>query len=243
MKIARPRYFESLVRGKITMKKEAGFTLVEIAIVLVVIGLLLGAILAGQEVVLNGQIRNTVNEYNNVASAVFVYQDRYRQIPGDDSTAAARWPGTNAVGGNGDRQIDGTWDATAAVAGTSEGGIFWHHLRNDELVAGARDSTAAGAFALPLNAFNGEIGVQEGAFGAPGAGTMTDTVICQSNIPFKAAVIIDARIDDDDGSGSGSATGSVQAGDHDNSPATNAAPVGIYSEANGPDFILCRELG
>jgi prepilin-type N-terminal cleavage/methylation domain-containing protein len=223
------------------MKKEAGFTLVEIAIVLVVIGLLLGAILAGQEVVLNGQIRNTVNEYNNVASAVFVYQDRYRQIPGDDSTAAARWLATNAVSGNGDRQINGTWDATAAVAGTSEGGIFWHHLRNDELVAGARDGTAATAFALPLNAFNGQIGVQEGAFTQ--AGALTDRVICQSNIPFKAAVIIDARIDDDDGSGAGSDTGSLQGGDNDSPPATNGAAVTDYTEALGPEFILCRELG
>ncbi len=222
------------------MKKEAGFTLVEIAIVLVVIGLLLGAILAGQEVVLNGQIRNTVNEYNNVASAVFVYQDRYRQIPGDDPTASVRWPGPPpAIGGNGDRQIDGDWNATAAVAGTTEGGIFWHHLRNDELVAGPRLSNAAGAFDLPRNAFDGDIGVQETAF----SGSMTDRVICQSNIPSKAAIIIDSRIDDDNGSGNGSATGSLQGGDNDNSPATNAAPAGSYLPVDGPDFIMCRELG
>src|SRR5688572_21809301 len=116
------------------MKKEAGFTLVEIAIVLVVIGLLLGAILAGQEVVLNGQIRNSVNEYNNVASAVFVYQDRYRQIPGDDVAAAGRWAATGAIspagGTAGNRVIDGTWNTGTSA---SETGLFWHHLRNDEL--------------------------------------------------------------------------------------------------------------
>lgn len=239
MKIARKRH--SLVRGKNRMKKEAGFTLVEIAIVLVVIGLLLGAILAGQEVVLNGQIRNTINEYNNVASAVFVYQDRYRQIPGDDTTAAARWTATNAVspaGGNaGNRRIDGIWNADSS---TDEPGIFWHHLRNDELVAGPRDGGVPQTFELPRNAFDGLIGVQEGAF--TGGNALIDRVICQSNIPAKAAAIIDARIDDDTGNGFGSNTGSLQGGGGA-LPATTGAAAGQYTDANGPEFVLCRELG
>lgn len=230
-----------MVRGKTRMKKEAGFTLVEIAIVLVVIGLLLGAILAGQEVVLNSQIRNTINEYNNVASAVFVYQDRYRQIPGDDSTAEGRWTAALATNGNGDREIDGTWNSTTPTAGTTEGGIFWHHLRMDELVAGPRSDAIAGAFNLPRNAFDGDIGVQEGAFTQ--AGALTDRVICQSNIPAKAAAIIDSRIDDETGTGEGSDTGSLQGGDNANLPATNAAAETTYTGGGVTEFVLCRELG
>ena len=91
------------------MKRQSGFTLVEIAIVLVVIGLLLGGVLKGQELVLNSQIRNAISEYNNVASALFAYQDRYRQLPGDDDTAAARW-GATATDGDGNRQIGGDWN-------------------------------------------------------------------------------------------------------------------------------------
>ena len=215
------------------MKKEAGFTLVEIAIVLVVIGLLLGAILAGQEVVLNGQIRNAVNEYNNVASAVFVYQDRYRQIPGDDTTASTRWSGTNAVspsgGTAGNRVINGTWDTGDS---SEETGMFWHHLRNDELVAGPRDGTEPLSFALPGNAFNGLIGVQE----APAALGMTDRVICQSNIPEKAAIIIDSRLDDDIGDGLGSDSGSVRG-----AAGTNVgSAAGSYAAGN---YTLCRDMG
>jgi prepilin-type N-terminal cleavage/methylation domain-containing protein len=215
------------------MKKEAGFTLVEIAIVLVVIGLLLGAILAGQEVVLNGQIRNTINEYNNVASAVFVYQDRYRQLPGDDRNAAARWTTTNAVvaAGTSNRLIDGTWDTGTNA---EETGIFWHHLRNDELVAGPRDGGSPQSFELPRNAFNGDIGVQETAFGAGG---ITDTVICQSNVPAKAAIVIDSRIDDDPGDGEGSDTGSLQGGTDE----TDADAQ--YDLPNDDIYVLCRELG
>jgi prepilin-type N-terminal cleavage/methylation domain-containing protein len=223
-----------MVRGKIRMKKEAGFTLVEIAIVLVVIGLLLGAILAGQEMILNGQVRNTINEYNNVASAVFVYQDRYRQIPGDDTMASTRWPNAVSPAGAaaGNRIIDGTWDNGTSA---QETGMFWHHLRNDELVAGPRDQTVLpGAFALPRNAFDGLIGVQE----SPAALGMIGRVICQSNIPSKAAIIIDTRIDDDPGNGTGSFTGSLQGV---LGTAVNVAPANDYNVPG--NYTLCRELG
>jgi prepilin-type N-terminal cleavage/methylation domain-containing protein len=217
------------------MKKEAGFTLVEIAIVLVVIGLLLGAILAGQEVILNGQIRNTVNEYNNVASAIFVYQDRYRQIPGDDTTAATRWSLNNAVSPAGatagNHVINGTWDTgTSAV----ETGMFWHHLRNDELVAGPRDGTVPQSFQLPRNAFDGNIGVQEN----PPAVGMGERVICQSNITEKAAVIIDSRLDDDIGNGLGSGSGSVQG-----VLGTNVSGAASLDYLTPGQYTVCREMG
>lgn len=217
------------------MKKNSGFTLVEIAIVLVVIGLLLGAILAGQEVVLNSQIRNTINEYNNVASAVFVYQDRYRQVPGDDTTAISRWTiAISPTGGDaGNRRINGTWNTGTNA---EETGIFWHHLRNDELVAGPRDATINQSFELPRNAFNGLIGVQD----LPVALGMADRVICQSNVPVKAAVIIDSRIDDDIGNGAASDTGSLR-GQLDGTALTTAPPA-TYAPNTGP-YTLCRELG
>ena len=71
--------------------KQAGFTLVEIAIVLVIIGLLLGGILKGQEMITQAKIKNVVNDFNGITAAVNSYQDRYRQLPGDDLNAATRW--------------------------------------------------------------------------------------------------------------------------------------------------------
>src|SRR5216117_1484214 len=70
---------------------EMGFTLVEIAIVLVIIGLLLGGILKGQEMITQAKIKNVINDFNGVTVAITSYQDRYRAIPGDDQNAAARW--------------------------------------------------------------------------------------------------------------------------------------------------------
>ena len=76
--------------------KQTGFTLVEIAIVLVIIGLLLGGILKGQEMITQAKIKNVVNDFNGLTAAVSSYQDRYRQLPGDDPNALNRWAG--AVG-------------------------------------------------------------------------------------------------------------------------------------------------
>jgi prepilin-type N-terminal cleavage/methylation domain-containing protein len=226
------------------MKRNAGFTLVEIAIVLVVIGLLLGAILAGQEIVTNAQVRSSINEYNSVASAIFVYQDRYRRRPGDDNTASSRWTDTTGGGagipaqdGNGDGLIGGDWEiGTDAV----ETGVFWHHLRNDGLVPGARDGTAGStSFVLPGNGFGGQIGVQENAFG----NTMVGTVICQSGVPFKAGVMVDTRIDDGQPTGTGSNTGGLQAtaGGGTGDDADAAAVASYFGTA--AKLVMCRQMG
>ena len=78
------------------MTSGRGFTLVEIAIVLVIIGLLLGGILKGQEMITQAKIKNIVADFSGVSAAYYGYQDRYRAIPGDDPNAATRWTGATA---------------------------------------------------------------------------------------------------------------------------------------------------
>ena len=63
---------------------QKGFTLVEIAIVLVIIGLLLGGILKGQEMIIQAKIKNAITDFSGVSAAYYGYQDRYRALPGDD---------------------------------------------------------------------------------------------------------------------------------------------------------------
>jgi len=79
-----------------TRNKQGGFTLVEIAIVLVIIGLLLGGVLKGQELIENSKVKNAAQDFNGVTAAFNSYVDRFRQMPGDDgplATLTAR--GTN----------------------------------------------------------------------------------------------------------------------------------------------------
>ncbi len=73
---------------------QQGFTLVEIAIVLVIIGLLLGAILRGQELIQNARVRNVIDQQNGIKAAYFGFLDRYRALPGDLTAPQATAIGT-----------------------------------------------------------------------------------------------------------------------------------------------------
>src|SRR5713101_5855001 len=81
---------------------ETGFTLVEIAIVLVIIGLLLGGILKGQEMITQAKIKNVIDDLNGITVAITSYQDRYRALPGDDKNATTRWTTQAPASGDGD---------------------------------------------------------------------------------------------------------------------------------------------
>src|SRR5512135_3918112 len=164
--------------------KQKGFTLVEIAIVLVIIGLLLGGILKGQEMITQAKIKNVVNDFNGIAAAMNSYQDRYRSLPGDDLNASTRWSG--AVSGNGDGIFSNTCVYNQTLAGTptasQECNLFWWHLRLAGFVGGP---TAAGAAAgqQPANAANGIMG-------------FTSNIVCSSNLPDKIAIAVDTQMDD-----------------------------------------------
>ena len=82
-------------------KKQQGFTLIEIAIVLVIIGLLLGGVLKGQELITAARVRNIASQLDGVKIAYLGFQDRFRVLPGDMTTAAANAsiPGTPVTPG------------------------------------------------------------------------------------------------------------------------------------------------
>src|SRR5207247_5841261 len=90
---------------------EMGFTLVEIAIVLVIIGLLLGGILKGQEMITQAKIKNVINDFNGITVAITSYQDRYRALPGDDKNATTRWTTQAPASGDGNGVIAGFYNA------------------------------------------------------------------------------------------------------------------------------------
>lgn len=89
------------------MRQQKGFTLVEIAIVLVIIGLLLGGILRGQELIQGARVRNIIDQQNGIRAAYFAFQDRFRLVPGDIGPTQTATVGngvlasTDAAGGNG----------------------------------------------------------------------------------------------------------------------------------------------
>lgn len=216
---------------------QKGFTLIEIAIVLVIIGLLLGGVLKGQEMIESGRIKNVVNDFNGISAAYNTYRDRYRAIPGDDIGAVPAnrgWAGITGLGpGDGNGNL-GVAANPAFAGGNTESTQFWLHLRGAQLIGGST-TTGVAVASLPSNAYNGRFGVrQASAVGVLGG--FAPLALCASNLPAKAAIAIDTQLDD-----GSPATGSIRATQF--ATAANQEPAAAAVNYIEPNFYtVCRQL-
>lgn len=131
------------------MQRARGFSLVELSIVLVILGLLVGGILAGQSLIRAAELRSVTAEYQRYMAAAQTYRDKYMAIPGDHRDATRFWLRTvnaghcatnssAAVGSPGtcDGDGDSTFDAAPAVSQSGESFQFWRHLALAGLIEG-----------------------------------------------------------------------------------------------------------
>ena len=173
--------------------KHSGFTLIEIAIVLVIIGLLLGGVLKGQELIQNARVRNIIAQQDGIKAAFFGFQDRYRGVPGDYPATLAKQniPGASDVcGGNGNSLIDTKAESICA----------WYHLSKAGFITGNYSGTGTDSDAnnSPANPFGGLIklvfdNVYLDSAATPPAVHNIKTGI---NIPSTVLAEVDRKIDD-----------------------------------------------
>jgi prepilin-type N-terminal cleavage/methylation domain-containing protein len=226
------------------MKRRQGFTLVEIAIVLVIIGLLLGGILKGQEMINQAKIKNVVADFSGVSAAFYGYQDRYRAIPGDDPNAATRWQTAPAAfSGDGNGVVSGTYNnACTPFTNTSpESCKWWDDLRRAGFVSGNGPLQ-------PFNALTGQIGVQTGDGAATPGPTLLNVgggtngfgglIMCSANLPDKIAIAVDTQTDDGQ-SNLGTVRALLQTSPNPNI-GTGLVATANYTETGTNVYVLCR---
>lgn len=168
-------------------KNQTGFTLLEIAIVLVIIGLLLGGIMQGQSLIKSARVKSIITDMEGMGAAIYAYQDRFKALPGDDSRAQAHHGGINCGGGSGacdNGIIDGEWNSASGSG--EESSLMWQHLRSAGFISGSGDE-------LPKHALGGQYGVS-GAQDIHGVENINRLVV--GNINGEYAAMIDRELDD-----------------------------------------------
>jgi prepilin-type N-terminal cleavage/methylation domain-containing protein len=218
-------------------RQQSGFTLVEIAIVLVIIGLLLGGVLKGQELINSAKVKNMANDFRNISTFVYAYQDKFRAMPGDDPAADKHVDGgtvatTPAAAAHGDTRINGAWNSTTV---TDESFLFWQHVRLAGLVTG-NTSTAVVADFVPRNAEGGRLGVtSDPVVTGAGANFPGSFFVC-SVMQGRFARQLDSTIDDGN-----TKTGNLRVIDQDEkaSVASGSEPAALLPKDDANTYTVC----
>jgi prepilin-type N-terminal cleavage/methylation domain-containing protein len=122
----------------VSYRSSRGFTLVELSIVLVIIGLILGGVMVGRSMIRSAGVNRVASDLEAYASAAQMFVDKYRGIPGDITNATTYWSSTIVANGDGDGQMD---SASAANAAGEKLGA-WEQMAQADLIKGVYNGLA-----------------------------------------------------------------------------------------------------
>ncbi len=223
------------------MSSEAGFTLVELAVVMVIIGLLIGGILKGQEMIANAQVNSTIAQVRAVDAAASTFRDIYDAFPGDMAGAGNRLANCAGAcapaGANGNTRLEVV--PLGAVGADAEANAFFLQLEAADLLGGVNNANFLDADIngneMRPGFTNG--GAAVGLLGTPRSGhyitiTQTGTDAAANLKPIDAGRI-DRKLDDGDpttgsvGGSGGAACGAAGAYDEDSQATTCISVIRI----------------
>lgn len=157
-------------------KDKKGFTLVELSIVIVIVGLVVSGVTAGQSLVKQAKLRSVIGEYNKLKLAYQTFKLQYNYLPGDMPRASSFWPTCDATptncNGNGNKVIE--WN-TAIPAQNNENFRLWQHMSLAKVVPDKWDATITGEWgtpgvSLPLSAYPSKDGEGPAVWGMLNSG-------------------------------------------------------------------------
>ncbi len=155
---------------------KAGFTLVEIAIVMVIIGLLIGGVLKGQAMIQNAKVKRVAKQADELRAAVMSFYDKYGMYPGDENIAAIP-PGA-----------DGEGNGTGQINAGGEDFEVYRDLQLSGLISGVYNGTSD----LPRHAFGDTVRLYW--VNPPGAGT-AQHYLRFDNLPADVCLELDTKYD------------------------------------------------
>ncbi len=170
-----------------SLRKQRGFTLIEIAIVLVIIGLLLGGILQGQSLIDSARVRNLISQEDGIKAAFYGFQDRYRALPGDFTQATTQIAGASQDG-DGNGQITGT----EAIA-------VWDHLSHAGFITGTYTYNATQSnTTTPTNPWGAyyELIYDNNYVDSSGTASARHNLKTGNKVPVNVIAELDRKVDD-----------------------------------------------
>ena len=176
------------------LQRAAGFTLVEIAVVLVIVGLILGGVFKGQALIDGARVRSLANEVAGIRTAWYGFQDRYRSLPGDFANAATQIDSAAAAGNGNGRIEDGR-----------ERAAVWQQLALSGFISGSFDGRAGssgsatdvecGPGTCPKNPFGGAYKISYASQAADARGAAHE-IYTGDRIPVQILAELDRKLDD-----------------------------------------------
>jgi prepilin-type N-terminal cleavage/methylation domain-containing protein len=187
-----------MLSTSVPKSRQVGFTLVEIAIVLVIIALLLGTFLRASELITSARVRRLAESTQSVQAAYYGFVDRYHRVAGDWSAAAASAAIGEPITGGGNE--NGRLDNPAGASAYDEANALWEHLAKAQFIKGSYVGTpgaepSASNTLAPSNVYNQVIIVGR-TNEYLGTNPVKLHVVIGRGVPVRVMRELDVKIDD-----------------------------------------------
>ncbi len=181
-------------RRKLHAPAQQGFTLIEIAIVMVIITLILAGVLKGQALIDGARVRSLATEVTGIRTAWYSFQDRYRSIPGDFPNAQTQIDSAT-VPGNGNGRIDDSQERASVWQQLALAGFISGDFNGEQSSIGTANDLECSDGTCPRNPYNGYYKISFGAQAADVSGPANE-IFTGNRIPVNILAELDSKLDD-----------------------------------------------